>query len=52
MKNKVTRREFVRDGAAAAAGIAAGLVATKTIAAGNPTGEDTAKILNYNRVGL
>ena len=28
--------------------MAAGLTATKTVLAGNPTGEDTSKILNYN----
>ncbi len=48
MTDKVTRRQFVRDGAMAAAGIAAGLTATKTILAGNPDHEDTSKILNYN----
>ncbi len=48
MANKVTRREFVRDGMAAAAGVAAGLTATKTVAAGNPAKEDTRRILNYN----
>jgi len=47
-ENKVTRRKFVRDSAAAMAGIAAGLTATKTIRAGNPTSQDTSKILNYN----
>jgi len=46
--SKVTRREFVCDSAAAAAGIAAGLTAARTICAGNPTGEQTGKILNYN----
>ena len=48
MHDKVTRREFVREGAATAAGIAAGLAATRTIRAGNPAGDDTRKILNYN----
>jgi aryl-alcohol dehydrogenase-like predicted oxidoreductase len=48
MPDKVTRRDFVRTGAVAAATVAAGLKATRTIAAGNPTGEDTTKILNYN----
>ena len=47
-EKKLTRREFVRDSAAAAAGITAGLTATKTVFAGNPAGEDTSKILNYN----
>ena len=49
MANKrLTRREFVREGTAAAAGIAVGLTATKTIRAGNPEGDDTSKVLNYN----
>ena len=45
---KVTRREFVRNSAVAAAGVAAGLTPTYTVHAGNPAGEDTSKILNYN----
>jgi predicted aldo/keto reductase-like oxidoreductase len=48
MPGKVTRRDFVRTGAVAAATMAAGLKATKTVAAGNPKGDDTSKILNYN----
>jgi len=48
MAEKVTRRRFVRDSAVAAASVAAGLAATKTIQAGNPKKEDTSKILNYN----
>ena len=45
MDNKrVTRREFMRDGAVVAAGVAVGLGANK--AAGAPV--DTSKILNYN----
>jgi aryl-alcohol dehydrogenase-like predicted oxidoreductase len=32
-----------------AAAVAAGLTATKTVWAGNPAGEDTSKILNYNQ---
>jgi len=48
MAGKLTRRQFVRDGAVTAAGIAAGLTATKTVYAGNPGNEDTSKILNYN----
>ncbi len=44
----VTRREFVRDGVAAAAGAAVGLTATLTVHAGNPEKADTSKILNYN----
>ena len=47
-ENKLTRRKFVRDGAAAAAGIASGLAATRTILAGNPARDDTSTILNYN----
>ena len=46
--NKVTRREFVRDGAMAAVGVAAALTPTYTIASGNPAKADTGKILNYN----
>ncbi|NUQ61478.1 MAG: aldo/keto reductase [Pirellulales bacterium] len=45
---EVTRRDFVRAGAAAVATLATGLAATRTVRAGNPTGEDTSKILNYN----
>jgi len=48
MSEKVTRREFVRDGAVAAAGIAAGLAADRTVYAGNPTNKKTDGILNYN----
>ena len=46
--NRLTRRQFVRTGAAAAAGIATGLKATYTVHAGNPDKADTSKILNYN----
>jgi predicted aldo/keto reductase-like oxidoreductase len=45
MSQPLTRRQFVRGTAAT---LAAGLTATKTIAAGNPNGDDTSKILNYN----
>jgi len=45
---KVTRREFVRDTAVAAAGAAIGLGSTLTVHAGNPEGADTSKIVNYN----
>jgi aryl-alcohol dehydrogenase-like predicted oxidoreductase len=45
---RVSRREFVRDGAVAAAGMAAALTATRTVHAGNPEKADTSKILNYN----
>ncbi len=48
MPDRVTRREFVRDGAVAAAGVAAGLTPTYTVAAGNPAKADTTRILNYN----
>lgn len=48
MADRLTRRQFVRDSALTAAAMAAGLVATKTVLAGNPTDEDTSKILNYN----
>jgi len=48
MAERVTRREFVRDTAAVAAGMAAGLTATYTVHAGNPDGADTSKIVNYN----
>jgi len=48
MTSKLTRRRFVQNSAAAAASIAAGVAATKTVRAGNPTNEDTSKILNYN----
>ena len=46
--NSVTRRDFVRTGAAAAAGVAVGLKATHTVEAGNPKDLDTSKILSYN----
>jgi len=46
--HELTRRDFVRTGAAAAAGVAVGLSGTCTVAAGNPTKADTSKILNYN----
>jgi len=52
-ESKITRRDFLCESAAAAAGTAAvgaaaGLAATRTVYAGNPTGEDISKILNYN----
>jgi aryl-alcohol dehydrogenase-like predicted oxidoreductase len=46
--DNLNRREFVYEGALAAAGLAVGLTATKTVYAGNPAKEDTGKILNYN----
>jgi aryl-alcohol dehydrogenase-like predicted oxidoreductase len=45
---KISRREFVVEGTLAAAGVVAGLTATYTVQAGNPTNADTSKILNYN----
>jgi aryl-alcohol dehydrogenase-like predicted oxidoreductase len=48
MASKVTRREFVRDSAVAAVGVAAGLSATYTVRAGNPARADTSRIMNYN----
>jgi len=48
MADKLTRRRFVQNSAAAAASLAALPAATGTVQAGNPTGEDTSKILNYN----
>jgi predicted aldo/keto reductase-like oxidoreductase len=48
MSGKVSRRQFVRDGALSAAALATGLSATKTIRAGNPSRDDTGNILNYN----
>jgi aryl-alcohol dehydrogenase-like predicted oxidoreductase len=43
----ISRREFVKTGAVAAAGVALGL-GTYTVAPGNPIDADTSKILNYN----
>ncbi|MFZ5829449.1 MAG: aldo/keto reductase [Planctomycetota bacterium] len=45
---KLNRREFVRDTAVVAAGVAAGLTPIVTVHAGNPEQADTSKILNYN----
>jgi aryl-alcohol dehydrogenase-like predicted oxidoreductase len=44
---RVTRRDFVRDGALAAAGVAVGL-GGGIVRAGNPDKADTSKIVNYN----
>jgi len=44
----ISRREFLRDGSVAAAGVAAGLVSSPVVRAGNPEKVDTSKILNYN----
>jgi len=46
--DKLTRRDFVYGSALATAGVAFGLTATKTVAAGNPQQEDTSKIVGYN----
>ena len=46
--DRLTRRDFVGSGAAAAAGLAAGLTSTQTVFAGNPTNKKTEGILNYN----
>ena len=47
--HRLTRRQFVQTGAAvAAAGVAGGLIPTRTVFAGNPTGAKTEGILNYN----
>ena len=48
MADKVTRRAFVKAGAAAAAGVTAGIKPTYTVYAGNPSNEKTDKIVNYN----
>jgi aryl-alcohol dehydrogenase-like predicted oxidoreductase len=48
MADKLNRRDFVRTSAVTAAALAAGLTPTKTVYPGNPTGEDTTGILNYN----
>jgi predicted aldo/keto reductase-like oxidoreductase len=45
--SQISRRNFLRDSAAAVA-VAATLPATTTVCAGNPTGADTSKILNYS----
>lgn len=45
--SRVTRRDFVKTGAVAAAGLA-GLTPAYTVHAGNPANEDTSQILNYN----
>jgi uncharacterized protein len=46
--DKVSRREFIRDGSVAAAGVAAGLAGAPIVRAGNPEKADTSKIVNYN----
>jgi len=44
----VTRRQFVRDTAAGAAALAAGVSAAGIVKVGNAAGTDTSKIINYN----
>ena len=48
MTDKTTRREFVQEGAVAAVALASGLASASIVRAGNPTNDDTSKILNYN----
>jgi aryl-alcohol dehydrogenase-like predicted oxidoreductase len=48
MSDRITRRDFVKAGAATAAGGALGVAPTFTVYAGNPTNEKTGSILNYN----
>ncbi len=48
MADNVTRRQFVRDSAAAATAIAAGVQAATTVRAGESAKKGTGKILNYN----
>jgi len=45
---RLTRRDFVKTGAVAAAGMAAAVVPGRVVYAGNPTNEKTEGILNYN----
>jgi predicted aldo/keto reductase-like oxidoreductase len=47
-ENKLSRRKFICESAAAAAGVAVALTATPAVSAGNPEKADTSKILNYN----
>ncbi|NIP28724.1 MAG: twin-arginine translocation signal domain-containing protein, partial [Phycisphaerae bacterium] len=48
MADNKTRREFIRDTAAAAAALTTGLTGTKSADAAKKTKKSTAKILNYN----
>lgn len=48
MADKITRREFIRDTAAAAAALTAGLTAANSAEAAKKTKTHTGKILNYN----
>jgi aryl-alcohol dehydrogenase-like predicted oxidoreductase len=45
---RLSRREFVRSGAAGAVALAAGASATQTVPVGNAAAAETGKILNYN----
>ena len=46
--HRVSRRDFVKTGATAAAAVAVGIAPIRTVYAGNPTEEKTEGILNYN----
>jgi hypothetical protein len=46
MTDNLTRREFVQEGAVAAVALASGLATASIVQAGNPTNQDTSKILN------
>jgi aryl-alcohol dehydrogenase-like predicted oxidoreductase len=46
--SRVTRRDFVKTGAVAAAGVAAGLTPGRIVLAGNPGNQKTDDIVNYN----
>ena len=48
MTDNLTRRQFVQEGAVAAVALASGLASASIVQAGNPTNQDTSKILNYN----
>ncbi len=48
MSQKLTRREFLQDGAVAVGAAAVAVAMPQIVHAGNPTRTDTAKILNYN----
>lgn len=48
MADRISRRQFVQDAALSAAALAAGLASGRIVEAGNPAGQDTSGILNYN----
>jgi aryl-alcohol dehydrogenase-like predicted oxidoreductase len=48
MLDKLSRRQFVQEGAVTAVALASGLASAQIVRAGNPTEADTSKILNYN----